>query len=303
MKLDIIIDIYNKYSLPFYIICFVLYIWYIICFYKLFSKEKINKYFSLIPIYNFYLFFKIVELPFILFFIPIINIITLVLAPYKLAKRYDYNKRMCWITVILALGIVPYICFSDRQNKYIAHNHLFIENNKDIDRLEEKLEKEAINENFDNIKTTTNEIKEHPKEKFIDEIESNTKDSFVDEIIYEENTQEKNTVVDVMKEDIEELEEEPIIQEDIPISTETIEELDTESDKNTKEKYVETDKQSIVKVEEDKTIAFGGKELVDKYSTETKNDELKCPRCGSSLIGARGICPGCGLEIKNEPIK
>lgn len=305
MKPEILFNLYNSLKIQIYGGIIIFFMFYTICFYKLFQKENINKYFALIPIYNFYLYFKMISLPFVLFFIPVLNIITLFLAPYKLAKRYDYNRLTRWIVVLLQIIYVPYICFNNKENKYITHSNVFVENNKDIDDLERKLEKEAINEEFEAVGSTKKEIKEHPKEKFIDDIEKNVKDSFEDEIIYEEQTPETPTTekVDLMKEDIEELEEESIIQEDIPITTETIEELDTESNKNIKEKIVETDKQSLEDIETDKTIAFGGKELVDKYSTETKNDELKCPRCGSSLVGARGVCPGCGLELKNEPLK
>ena len=44
-------------------------------------------------------------------------------------------------------------------------------------------------------------------------------------------------------------------------------------------------------------IAFGGKEEYENQS-QARKDELKCPRCGSSLVGANGTCPGCGAKIE-----
>lgn len=46
----------------------------------------------------------------------------------------------------------------------------------------------------------------------------------------------------------------------------------------------------------DIAIAFGGSEQKEN-STHGKENENKCSRCGSSLIGANGFCPGCGAQL------
>ena len=62
--------------------------------------------------------------------------------------------------------------------------------------------------------------------------------------------------------------------------------------------HVDTAKYEQYKQKEasNESIAFGGTKK-EEDSTHNKNEELKCPRCGSSLIGANDYCPGCGLKI------
>lgn len=68
---------------------------------------------------------------------------------------------------------------------------------------------------------------------------------------------------------------------------------------NSVDKNIET---NIKEYQENKptdiAIAFGGEKQVENLvGVQTKNDELKCSRCGSSLVGANGYCPGCGSAI------
>ena len=57
-------------------------------------------------------------------------------------------------------------------------------------------------------------------------------------------------------------------------------------------------KDNISTLPSTEAIAFGGEQQIENtYSSQAKNDELKCPRCGSSLVGAKGICPGCGMQV------
>ena len=288
-------------SIPLSIYSIVMYVIYMISFYNLFKKEEIKQWYAFIPFYNFYLYFKLCSVPFILFFIPIINIVTITLIPYKLAKRYGYNKLYRWSAVLLPFLYVPLICYSDKDNIYHEHTNVFVESNKDIDELEKQL---IINSKIELMNLNEKEEKElikqeKRKEDEIDKIEASIDNSF-DEIIYDENNKQEDfsqveSLLDSQEPEVEQLEFVDDMQ-DIDISE--IEKLDNQIDLNKKEKNIEQDFKEIqndVKVE---TIAFGGQEMVDKYSTQTKDDELKCPRCGSSLIGAKDFCPGCNLDLK-----
>ena len=276
---------------------------YIVSFYKLFEKENYKKWYAFIPFLNFYIYFKMCDVPFILFFIPVLNVICLFLMPYKLAKRYGYSRLFRWISVLLPFIYIPLISFSEKDNIYHEHTNVFVKNNSDIDELEKQL---VINSKIELMNLSEKEEKklieqEKKKEDVIDKIEASIDNSF-DEIIYNEPNSDDNIVSQtetLLEDDTHDIEELEFVDEDADknIDISEIEKLDNQTNINKEEKQIEQNFKEIEKEVKVETIAFGGKEQVSKYSTEAKEDDLKCPRCGSSLIGAKDFCPGCNLDL------
>lgn len=289
-----------------------------ISLYKIFIKERHNGYESLIPIYNLWYYFSFIRIPKWVAIIPPLNIIAFIVSPYNLAKQFDL-KRFTWvIAIIFPFIFVPYIAFSDVKDKYLEVKINYYKNQKDIDKLEEKLK-----QNKDEFEVSNNTKK--------DELVDIKKDVIVDEFDYKEE------LVEEKPEEIKEFTPDPAINEKLKQSinddqaidevvnlseytntSETIETLETDErdtssiNANVDNKEIDTLDENVSKQNESnlskqiqdfkdvgpsaEAIAFGGKEQIE-HKTEAKKDELKCPRCGASLIGARGICPGCGMKL------
>ena len=168
----------------------IMYFIFMLSFVKLFEKEKYNKTHAYIPLYNFYLYFKLLKLPAFLVFIPIINIIAIAFSPYNLSRRYGYSVNESWLSVLLPFIYVPRIANSDKKNIFYEHDNDFVTSSEDIDMLEKKLESESsdIINDINEYKPITTE--EHPVDsiKVLEESIDNT----TDEIIYDE-IEEKST--------------------------------------------------------------------------------------------------------------
>lgn len=285
--LNQILPIIGIYSIIHYLI-FCIFLWFI------FKKENIKCFFSIIPFVNYYYYFKICKIPFWTFFIPVINIIVIIFMTYRISYQYHFKRKLCWLSIFVPLIFLGIIAFSKRKNRDIAINTVYIKNTKDVDELENHLLKEMNNENYkDKIipKQTVEEGKKNTD--FIDNIERRINN---DEYVYEEKDETK--VVDVLKTENNDMEILELNDEDYVLSMDKIDNIESNVNNN-----FEVDK-TIIKDEveynlkdiKDKDIAFGGKEEVDSVS-KAKKDELVCERCGSSLVGANGICPGCGAKV------
>lgn len=304
-----------------YIIIIVLYtvinyILFSIAMYFILRKEKKNKINGLIPIVHAYEYLKICELPFILLLVPVCNIIMLFLSPLKFAKMYRCNKIETFLGLFFPTLLLNYIAFSDMTNKRIILENRYLPNQKSIDELDKKLidlsngiippkEKDYIF--FRKKITQKSTMKGLSTEEFIDNVENKSIElnkvedpSKFEEILEQVDIMEEpksiekaaDQVVETMDdvavdvtikslENIDELEEKSIVQE----------KNDDGVDKNEYKKY------EGAKIS-DEAIAFGGENLKEEAeSVQAKNDDLKCSRCGSSLVGAKGFCPGCGMKI------
>lgn len=272
---------------------------FIVSLWKIFTKENIPGYFSIIPFLNIYKYYKICSLPFWTIFVPIINIICLYCSSYVITRKYRCKKWQSLLSIFLPFIFLPYIAFSNKRNIDFLVDDLYVKNNKDIDELENNLKKDF---EFDyNIKKDINNSieNENIKETFVDSIEDNIT---YDEYIYDDNqsindfgmidnsnnTKESYDFVEINDISIDNLSLEKVDELEQKISTE-----------NSVEKKIETTiKDYEDNLPSDETIAFGGKRKIANIdAVKTKNDALKCTRCGSSLVGANEICPGCGAKI------
>ncbi len=300
---DLLSFISNTYHglLPILIIYYILLV---ICFYKLLEKEEQPGWIALIPLYNLYVFTKLVRIPLVLWFIPILNLVTLIAMPYNLARQYGLPDWQRCLAIFFPYIMIPYIAFSDIKNKDKINKFKYLKYGYEIDDLDSKL-KVYTN---DNLVVDDNDIivgkklkidKPSKQAQFLDSLEFNADENeLVDE---QELIRIKPPILSA--EPIEEMKDEEemveIEEEENPTNLEAINELE-ENLEEKKDEKVEV-KQDIQEYEEIgpsmNAIAFGGKEEYENQS-QARNDELKCPRCGSSLVGANGTCPGCGAKIE-----
>lgn len=284
-------------SIYFFINCIVL----IISLWKIFKKENIPQYYAFIPFLNIYKYYKICGLPFWTIFIPVVNIIVFICSPYVIVKKYRCKKWQCMLAILFPFIFLPFIAFSDKKNINYIYDNTYIKNIKDIDNLENHLKNDTsfVSElDLDNSNIVV--------DNSLDSISEIENDIINDEIIYDD-IQENNEVLESNNK-IENNENDFIeINDDVDINTMSLSEVETLENNieisNTVEKKIEKNIEGYKQVgPSEEAIAFGGKKVIENiYSVQTKNDELKCKRCGSSLVGAvNNICPGCGAPINSN---
>ena len=115
---------------------------FIVSLWKIFTKENIPGYFSIIPFLNIYKYYKICSLPFWTIFVPIINIICLYCSNYVITRKYRCKKWQSLLSIFLPFIFLPYIAFSNKRNIDFLVDDLYVKNNKDIDELENNLKKD-----------------------------------------------------------------------------------------------------------------------------------------------------------------
>lgn len=252
---------------------------------------------AFIPFVNIYQYLKICNIPFWTFFIPGINIIVLFFSPYNLARHYRCPNWSLPLAILFPVFFLPYIAFSKLQNKDKVHKFNYIKNQNDID----KIEKQLINSNSqefiynDTDVETTNNVFESNIDKMIVNVENTI---MQDEYVYEntDNIEEKQAtdIANIIPSDIDFIDDSPL--DNINLNNiDALEENIVQEAK--KDKEIETNYQDFKTVgPSTEAIAFGGEEKMENTS-RAKVEELKCSRCGSSLVGANGFCPGCGAKL------
>ncbi|MDE6142345.1 MAG: hypothetical protein K2G03_07045 [Bacilli bacterium] len=288
--------------------------------YFILRKDKKNKRLALIPIINIYQYLKICELPFWVVLIPLCNVVMLILSPIKLAKMYRCNKLETVLGIFFPFLFINYIAFSDMTNKRINEKKMYLPNQQSVDNLDRKLidlsngiiepeEKEYIY--FKKKKNNDVEfLSSSMTEEFIDNIEKKSiyNDINEDATKYEEIVEQIEVLENDQKNTKSTIENNEIIEtlDDARIDM-TIKSLDNLSVLEERNIEKEKNDDGIDKNEykdfegvkaSNEAIAFGGEKRKEKvYSVQAKKDELKCSRCGSSLVGSNGFCPGCGAKI------
>lgn len=285
----------------------VMIVTYILSLWFIFKKEEIKEFYSLIPFYNFYLVFKIAKIPFYTIFIPFVNVIVMILLPYKLLNRYKRPRWMMNLSIVFPYAFMLYIAFSDKCKKpkdiRKAIKTLFeleniennLESNLDIDDLYFREETQDIN----NINSINNNFVSKTEE-MIQNIEENSiiDDYYLEnEIVDEELESKKNNDIPIIEDNIEDIIE-IFDQEENSLLSSGIDSIEDQLKNNDNIVHVDTAKYEQYKQKEasNESIAFGGTKK-EENSTHNKSEDLKCQRCGSSLIGANDYCPGCGLKI------
>lgn len=278
---------------------FILYLLFVLSCWFLFKKEEIEQNKALMPFVNFFYYFKICKIPFWTFFIPGINIIVLICAVYKLALDYGLKKYLCFLALVIPYIILLYISLSDKTRGKKRAKIIPIKTVEEIDKLEEKMideidfdESSLYNQNrVENIasdfhSTTEEMIESIEQNNVIDDI------FFLDSVVPEESTEEikitepaddlieifDTPIESLTTSNVQQLEEKMIIENNIK-RIDNAEYKEYELDGPTKE-----------------SIAFGNGDQINDIK-KAKVENLKCTRCGSSLIGATGTCPGCGIKI------
>lgn len=297
-----------------------------ISLFKIYDKENYNKYLALIPIYNLYYYFKIIDLPYFLVFIPIINIITLFLAPSLLSHEYGFSRLFSFLSVLFPFILIPYIAFSKHINIHTKKSRTFVHTVHDIDVLEDKLKNNKELINFDPYGNSYEQIKDASKlnkkfktniDKKIEKIETNAIQDDLNDLLYGEEL--KKETPKMSQKELEKLDESNIenLEEDIDTQDQLIEVYDS---KDIRKEGIEAFQNKIeantnIQVENNanyheykvaqkslSSIAFGGtnnSSIISNAKTEAKNiaNDLKCPTCGSSIAGSNGVCPGCGHDV------
>lgn len=277
--------------------------------YKIFKKDKIKGYYAFIPFLNLYYYSKIVEIRFWLFLIPISNVVILLASTFLLSDRYGLKKWLCILSIFFPYFFLLYLAFSNKQPRMRIKIEPFVQTNLDIDKLEQKLEHNT-NDDFEvssQSKEVANNFVSTVEEK-LNKIEDNAiSEDYEDQLyIVSGINNEKKISQDKKKDEVVET-----LNDDINI-IDTFDSNDLRSiGMDLKEKEIEENsKKEVEESDEQKeyeevgpnveTVAFGGatkNRSVAEVRSESKTEDLKCPNCGSSLVGSNGTCPGCGRDV------
>jgi len=302
-KWKAIMDSALKILIPFIIIYLIIFT---ISLFKIFKKENINPLFALVPIYRFYLYYKIIGLPFILYFIPIVNVVMFIASPYRLAHQYKCNDFIKAISIFIPFIIIPYIAFSKLENRDKPITFKYYKNEEDIDNLEKKLlnnDEDIYVEDEDKyVAVKTNKKNEIKSDDFIDQLDySKSTDEYVDdeELIQETKVEEiqEEQLEEEVQDNNEEFEE--IEDEENSGNGNIIDQLDEKLSEDKNELKLNTNIKDYQEEAKDKMdIAFGGEQEKAKISVQTKEEGYLCPKCGTKLTGGEKTCPGCENIIK-----
>ena len=285
-----------------------------VCLYFIFKKENIIQWYAFIPFLNIYHYFKIVKTPFWTIFIPLVNLVVLGAVPYKLAKQYDCKKWIINWSIPLSIFVIPYVAFSDLINKDIKKKINPLKSVLEIDEIDKaNSEEEIVNLMFEEY-FTPDVVQEVDYLSTVDNMIKNIEDNAIkDDYFLDDNVSdfEVNTTIaatdlekvnQIDSADILDITEEDMLEifDKVPesLGADDIDELEKRMvDPNA---TVIVDNAEYKEIEEaaksNEAIAFGGDDKRINL-VAAKTNEHVCPRCGSSLLGAAGSCPGCGAQI------
>lgn len=318
LVINLPIENYLIYIKNFFIFALIVIIIYsielMVCLYFLFKKEKITQWYAFVPFLNIYHYFKIVKTPFWTIFIPIVNLVVLGVVPYKLAKQYDCPKWMINLSIPFSIAIIPYITFSNLMNKDLIKKFNPLKSVLEIDDIDKaNAETEIENLIFDEHYTPSDDINVDylsTVDTMISNIEENAikDDYFIDDAVSLTDVEATIAATDLEKvneidsADLDEITEEDMLEifDKTPESfgADDIEELEKRMEGPNAVTIIDNAEYKDVEEEvlSNKDIAFGGESQRIQLAA-SKNDDHTCPRCGSSLVGAVGSCPGCGAQI------
>lgn len=274
------------------------------CFflYFIFQKADIKRVNAFIPFANVYYYFKLCKLPFWAFFIPVINIIVIFFSTYNIMNTFRQKKYLCWIAVFFPDLFLGYLAFSKvAMPTDFRVVPAYVKTIEELTKINDSLDKNSVTDETYIMSDET---------EFISDIDFHSTDNMIDSI-------ENNLLQESLLFDDNELVESvsPVITPSVPEIRQDLEYFDDPDDYslsknvdileknleiNSEVKRVDTAdyKEYKQEVPSSEAIAFGGKDKKENINTvKAKVEELKCNRCGSSLVGAVDICPGCGAPI------
>lgn len=275
-----------------------------VCLFFILKKEGISKFFCFIPIINLFYYFKICAIPTWTLFIPFINLIAFVISPYKILRLYGYDKVFCILSIMLPFVFIPHLAFSSKTKINLQDKGKTLKTVQDIELIEKKLEQknnflDELYQNDYNLGYIP--LNENSYENKIEKIEKNL-NSEANSVIEEFDdftslmiTSQTNDVSpDNSIKSIIELEDDTSSYVTTGmvdmVNNSIIEKANIKMVDNSNYKEYENEQTKI------ESIAFGGEQKINDR-VHAKVEELKCDRCGSSLVGANGYCPGCGKKI------
>lgn len=314
-------QIYIKY---FIIYILVRYVIFVVTEYFILIKENKKAYHAFIPFLNIYDFSETCRLPFIYFFIPLINILVIFLFPVKLGYVYNCNNFQKFLGVLMPDLFLIYIAFSNRMNVYLEGNDYYLKTENDVNLLENKIKDDSLKEEQNiiksnkrgfNIKSFIENYKNKYKYRLFDKrvINKKSKNSNISKLDKLENIIINSN--DTYVEDSDLIIKPTILLYDAKkIKNDNDEIVDISDDEDViidnvnkingieniiSNKQIDTlsNNDNNIKKEETKSIsniAFG-----KNANAKSNKEDLRCPYCGSSLAGSNGTCPSCSKDVRN----
>jgi len=300
------------------------------------KKLNMNWLFALIPFVNLYYYMKIIKLNPVWIFIPGFNIIVFIASPILLGYHFGLSYFLRDLGLFFPGLLFLYVAFNPKV-KYIHRklSDLNLNSYKDIDVLEKRIKEEIdeYNNETDIIKKKKkrkkkkdNYVEPEHKQNFVDELEQKLSIMQKDDVIVtdadlinlvsptldkkEENKNREELLLDYDYDEVSNLNSNDTFDDinEEKVSLEGVNKIEKESIESNKKEIVDNAKYEELKEVEksDTEIAFNidKKDLNDdKVITviDSKNSatSLKCPRCGSDLVGTIDHCPGCGADIRD----
>lgn len=318
ITIDLPIENYMNYIINFFNIALVIIAIYsielMVCLYFLFKKEDIKQWYAFVPFLNIYYYFKITKTPFWTIFVPLVNLVVLAAVPYKLAKQYECKKWITNLSIPFSIVIIPYIAFSNLMNKDIKNSFKHLKSVLEIDAIDANISDQPVeNLIFEEYYTPAEELDVDylsTVDNMISEIEEN---AIKDDYFIEDNVSVTDVASTIASTDLEKVNEidsvdlVDITEEDMleifdkvpeSLGADEIEELEKKMEGENAVTII--DNADYKEIEEEslsnEDIAFGGDNQRVNLAASKDNGHV-CARCGSSLVGVTGSCPGCGALI------
>lgn len=280
----------------------ILSIVFILSLFFIFKKCYKRGYYAFIPFFNIYEYMEICHLSWYWGFIPFVNIIVFFASPYLIGYQFGQKEYIKIFGILCPILFFPYIAFSNASYIHPKIESSFINSVNDIENLEKKIMNDIRNEEQNSIveqktvksnKDSNYDSSQTQKEILLNQLDNNyskleQEDIIIDDVI--------NINTDIKEEEVKTYANDDFIELDdfnYDLNVDSIN-IVNEIEKNTimkgKETAIDNSDYKEIKDEEktDEEIAFDQKE----------KRQLVCPKCGSSLIGATNICPGCGMDLK-----
>lgn len=319
-------------------ICIINYLIFHISLYFLFKKAEVNTIYSFIPFVSLYHFMKIIRTNPVWIFIPGFNVIVFIVCPILVGYHFNQPYWIRFFGMLCPTLFYPYVALSPKAT-YIHRkiSQLNLKSYTDIDKLENKIKNDVLIYDDESIpnkkkkkltKKNLKKVEENLKTNFVDDLDMKlgqmqatdvvvTDEDLINPIKPTIDNKEaiinrENIILDYDYDEVENLSSNDTF-EDISNNKENV---DLNELKSIEKNAIESNKQEYVdnanykefegQKKSVESIAFNidEKDLKDDKKItvlESKNkvQDLKCPRCGSSLIGFHDYCPGCGLDIRD----
>lgn len=302
--MNIILKLFNSLAnlIPILLIyLFILCIVFEVSLYFIFKKCYKKGYFAFIPFFNIYEYMDICHIHWCWGFVPIVNLVIFFVSPYLIGYQFGQKEFVKIMGMLFPIAFFPYIAFSKASYIHPKIQSLHIKNIEDIDNLERKVGLDIEIEKNNNSEISALNF-ESNKKKDIPKLESK-KDILLDQLDKQYANLDYAIVDDVFQTKANIKEEIPTIYADSDFVE--LDDFNYESKVDSMSDINVIEKNAVINGLESANDNSEYKEIKEEEKTseeiafeQKKKGELVCPKCGSSLIGAINICPGCGMDLK-----